>query len=180
MTEMLTVLDQDSRLIADPITGELIDPTDADAMAEAYDRMEALAGDLAGAMKAIRVAFGDLASEGDAKTRRVRGAKHRVKVEMPSPTWNQAALRQAWREWPQIAPEFIRIDRFGVRLREVAKIKNEAGGTDFAAFRRLLLGAEEAPTAPPRIVIETSSEREQSEQEWRLTGALVRSLKGGA
>lgn len=174
----LQVLEESDDTIINPLTGEVISRKDADALAEAYARLDVIHREMGEALKSIRLAFADL-SYGDAKTRRVRGERHRVKLEMPQPNWNQKKLREAWEKWPSLAPEFIRIERFAPKLREVKKIQEEAGGTDFTAFRKLLLEAEEPSSAPPRISLETDTEAEQREQEWRLRGALKASLSEG-
>lgn len=171
----------DNACIADPLTGEQIEVSNVDAMAEAYDRMEQRRTELEGAMKAIRIAIAAL-SAGDAKskTRRVRGERHTVKIELPDAHWDQSALKTAWEQYPELAREYVRIERFAPKLREITKLRNTEGSGVFPSFKALVLGAEQAPTALPRITIETDTSRELSEQEGRITGAMVASLKRGA
>lgn len=172
----LSILDAARVGIIDPTTGEVIDPKNVDQLAEAYAKIDALAREYGEALRAIRTALGEL-SEGDARTRRVRGEHHRVKLEMQPPNWNQKKLREAWDGFPKLAEEFIRIERFAPKLREVKKLDSESGNESFEIFKALILSAEEPSTSPPRVVLETDSEAEKSEQEWRLRAALKASLE---
>lgn len=172
----VAITQDEETTIHDPLTGEQVDISDPDALAEAYVRIEATVRDMSAALRSIRRAFGDLSS-GSARTRRVRGQRHRVRVEMPAPTWDQLKLKTAWIMWPKLAQEFIRIERFAPKLIEVRKLREETGAPEFEAFRNLLLDAEEEPTQPPRIFVETSTESELKEQEWALRGALKASVQ---
>lgn len=172
----LSILDAARIGITDPTTGEVIDPRNVDQMVEAYARLDALHREVGEALRSIRSALGEL-SNGDARTRRVRGDHHRVRLEMPDPTWDQKKLRQAWDEFPKLAQEFIRIAQFAPKLREVKKAENESGSPEFTSFRDLLMSAKEPSTAPPRVYLESDSETEKREQEWKLRGQLKASLE---
>lgn len=174
----LTILAESNDTIIDPTTGEVIDRKNVDQLAEAYGRIDAAYREMGDSLKSIRMAFAEL-SYGDARTRRVRGERHRVRLEMPANTWNQKKLREAWDDFPAIAQEFIRIERLAPKLREVKKIQEESGPRDFLAFRKLLLEAEEPSNAPPRVTLESDTETERAEQEWALRGALKASLGEG-
>ena len=167
----------ENRIVMDPRTGEVIDPKDVDALAEKYAELDAIAKQIGETLRAIRLALSDL-SQGDAQTRRVRGERSRVKLVFDGPRWNQGTLRQIWKQYPLLAPDFIRIERLAPKLVEVRKLQNECGGQDFAHFRKLLLDAEEPNTAPPRVYLETSTQRELDAQELSLRRDLVASLAG--
>lgn len=162
-------------LIEDPTSGVHLSSTDVDGLAEAYDRIERVQRDLRAASTLIRIAIGRQATA-DTRTQRVRGEKHRIKVEMPDPVWSQPRLKELWSEHPVLAPKFLRIEKLGPIAREVTKLRSESGPVEFNTFRDRLLAAEEAPTAPPRIVIESATEVELDEQEREIGTALAFSL----
>ena len=139
--------------IVDPITGELVNVTDVDQLVESYQRISEVDSRLYKAKCAIRAALGKLTT-GKSKTRRVRGALHRVIVEMPDANWDNSILKEAWASYPGFAQKFLKIGRIDVKIREFKKLANEFGKPAFESFKAMLLAAQKPPTGLPRIIIE--------------------------
>lgn len=150
-----TVSFGDAAEIFDPTNGELIDPTNADALIEAFVRIREFDSRLFAAKRAVQAALLAL-SDGDStsKTRRVRGRVHRAKLTLPSDGWSQPLLKEAWHAYPQFRDEVLRIDAIGVKAREFAKFKNETGPEDWSQFKRMVEGASQPATAMPTITVE--------------------------
>jgi len=68
--------------LVDSITGEVLDLKDADVLISAFERVSAEAGKLWDLKRKIAQAIASL-TEGEAKTRRLRGRTRAAKVEMP-------------------------------------------------------------------------------------------------
>lgn len=150
MTELESLPD-----LIDPSTGELLDPACVDALAEAHERLKAKEAELCASRQLIARRLAAL-TEGTAKTRRLRGERTRVKVEMPEPGWNQSQLKSVLNAYPLIAPKYLRIGSVYPIARELAKLRNETGDDSFGNFRDMVLAAELPPSGAPRITIEES------------------------
>ena len=95
----------------------------------------------------------------DKKTSRLATSDGRtVKVERPSASWAQGALRELWfsEKADAVIPVLncVKIASFGVYLRELAKVREMSGDQRFEEAKQLLLGAEKPPTSPPTFTIE--------------------------
>jgi hypothetical protein len=133
--------------------GEVIRDTDVDTMADAYRCLGAQIGRCQAARFRIALALASL-SPGDQKTRRVRGERLRVKVEMPDDSWSAGDLHNLWDNYPEYAPLYLTFSGFRVIAREVKKLANEQGPPRFNEFREALLAANRGPTGAPRITVE--------------------------
>jgi len=144
-----------------PITGEVINLADVDAMIDCLERVQERDRELYNAKLQLRQALAVLAI-GHAKTRRVRGQRRRCKVEMPDDHYNQTKLREAYHAFPAIRDEFLRISELSVRLREWKKALAESGPPEFETFKKMVLAANEGPQGLPRVTIDilTQSTRE--------------------
>ena len=165
-------------LIECPLTGEVVEPTDVDGMAEIYHRLDGQIRALQSVTYRIRGALGALAQSGGL-TRRVRGERHRVMLTMPSPSWDQGVLKEVWRAHPVLAPQYLRVAKIDPIAKELKKLRAESGPAEFGAFRDLILSAEGPPTGLPRVKLETSTEDELEEQGRRLQIDLEASLGEG-
>lgn len=162
--------------IEDPTTGVQVPTSDIDELAEAHDRIERSLRVLQAAAKLIRMAIARRASQ-EARTVRVRGERHRLRVEWPPMNWAQPVLKALWAAHPVLAPKYLRIDRLAPQAREIAKLRKESGPDEFMTFRERLLAAEEPSTAPPRVVLETATTTELEEQREDLESALFDSVE---
>lgn len=141
-------------LIACPLTCEVIDTTDVDALIDCYERVSRLDAKLYDAKVAIRHALADM-TEGDAKTRRVRGKRRQAKVEFPSDSWDQSILRQAWQTYPQFRDEFLKIGTITPKAVECRKLAGTSGPAAFESFRDMVTKANRGSLGLPTITIET-------------------------
>lgn len=143
---------QPDPFIVDP-AGEVVHCDDPDALAECLIRLKAWKDDIYACERAVKLAVLAL-TEGDAKTRRVRGPVHRIKVEMPGKSWEQSILKEAWNAYPQFRDKVLGIGSINVKRREFNKMRNESGPPDFEQFRSMIAAAEREPTALPTVTVE--------------------------
>lgn len=137
--------------------GELIEANDIDKLAQAYLAAKAQVGELNAF--AARVAK-HLAAKttGDAKTRRLRGEKTRIIVEMPDDAFSQPPLKEAWQAFPKYAEKYLRIGSVDPQMREYKKLVNETSeDAEFLKFKALVLSANKGPTGTPRIALENDN-----------------------
>lgn len=139
--------------VVDPLTGEIVSTTDADALIELWARLREIDAQIYAAKTATARALASLTT-GDAKTRRVQGQRLRCVVEMPSTNWDNSRLKEAWHAFPRWRDTYLRISEISPNLREVNKLRNMSGPPDLETFRAMVLGAERESTATPRIKIE--------------------------
>ena len=134
--------------IMDPMTGEVINGRDPDAMCEALQRIQAQVAQLRSAELSLRHALGELAMS-EARTSHVVGRRFRATIERPAATWDNATLRRLWDEMPE-ARAYLRIERVAPALREIAALK-KSNGPGVEAFREALLAAEKPSTGAPTV-----------------------------
>lgn len=139
--------------IFDPSVGDYIDPEDPDALVNAYERMDRYYREASRLRKEIALALLAL-TEGEKKTRRVRGKTRRAKVTLAADSWDQSMLLEAWNAYPRYRDGVLKIGSIRVALREYAKLSNETGPKDFEQFRNMVTQANLGPTGTPRITIE--------------------------
>jgi len=159
--ESRTAIDSDNPLgieiinseIIDPTTGEVIDPANADSLIDAYERIKEKNDICYSVLLSIRHAMASL-TVGDAKTRRIQGKRRKAKLEMPSDSWEQAKLREAWNEYPDLRDQVLKIDTIGVRMTEYKKLVNTAGDATVEEFRDVITSANRGPTGSPTVKIE--------------------------
>ena len=142
-----------SNEMLDPSTGEIISLTDVDAMISCLERVKQVNDQAYACQVQLRNALAGL-TEGDAKTRRIRGKTRIAKVEMPSDSYDQKVLKHIWESFPQLREECLKIDTVGVKAREYKKIVGTTGEGEFEAFRDLLSKANRGPTGTPTVTIE--------------------------
>lgn len=149
---------QQPQFITCPLSGARVSADDIDGLADLFLQLDSINKQIYGALSNIRRALADQ-TEGTAKTRRLRSKRYRLKIEMPSDSWDSGALRRAWDSFPQYRDEFLRIEKVGVQLRQFKKIVNEVSSEeDFNQFRDAITGANNGPTGTPRVTVETEAE----------------------
>lgn len=166
------------RTISDPITGKEIDPSDVDAMAEAFSRAIVASREISTFIRLLKLAFGEHA-KGDARTQRVNGERHRVQVVLPYSKWDQAKLAELWKEHPRLAPRYLKEKvevTYQPALKEIKKLLTESGPDVFMAFREALLAAEMEPTDAPSVKVETPTADELETQGREIATAIAHSL----
>lgn len=145
--------DELAELTCDPCTGEVIDPTNADHLIAAWERLKMRIEQLE-AYKALYTMAIDGLTRHEAKTERVCGATRQVVVEHPGVDFDQATLKRLWEMKPELAKQYLRIERVGVQAREYDKLHRMSGPPDLEAFRRELMSAEKPSNRRPSIRIE--------------------------
>jgi hypothetical protein len=137
-----------------PITDAII-ADDPDSLIEAYQDLKAKGDQLYAVQIAIRTKLAAMTEgQSEAKTRRVQGRRHKVKVEMPSPGWDQSILKEAWNSYPALRDQVLKIDTVGVKAREWKKLAETAGAPDLETFRDMVKSAIKPPSGVPTITVE--------------------------
>lgn len=175
MTDALKAV---NRTISDPITGEEIEPTDVDALAEAFARATKFSREVSTFVRLVKAAFGDLA-KGDARTQRVNGERHRVQVVLPYSRWDQRRLAELWEEHPLLSARYLKEKvevTYQPLLKEIGKLRNESGPGPFMLFREELLACEQEPTDAPTVKVETPTVDELEDQQREIASAIAHSL----
>lgn len=133
--------------------GEIVEVDDIDGLIDLYEELDAVDKKVYGAKLRIREALARL-TEGDQKTRRVRGKRRKAKVEMPGPSWDQSILKECWNSYPDLAPEVMSISSLRVKLREFKKVVGTSGDDAFVNFRDMVTAANRGPVGTPTVKIE--------------------------
>ena len=133
--------------------GEIVDCQDIDGLIDMYEELDHVDKQIYGTKLRIREALAKM-TEGDAKTRRVRGQRRKAKVTMPSDSWEQSVLKEAWNSYPDFSKEVMSIASLRVRLREFKKLVHTSGNDSFNTFRDMVSSANNGPTGTPSITIE--------------------------
>lgn len=143
----------DDPSIADPTTGELISITDVDELASALNRINRIVASMSAAQMEIRAAIAFLA-QGEGQTLRVRGAKHRCRVELPDDHLEQSVLRSAWDKYPGIADQVLKVERIGLKKTEWKKWQNERGPLEFEQCKAEIKSAISPSMSIPKVTVE--------------------------
>lgn len=140
-------------VIIDIFDGRVIENDDADSLIDAYEQAKEAAEIIAQWQRKLRESLASL-SEGDTKTRRVRGKRRVAKVVTPDNSWDQSILREAWNSYPHLRDEMLKIGTLNVKAREYKKAVNTSGPDDFNQFVGMLKDAERPATGLPTVTIE--------------------------
>ena len=145
--------EEDPKAIQDPSTGEWIALNDVDGLIGFYERMDLYYHRSQALRREIAQALLELTT-GDTKTRRLRGQNKQVKIELPSDSWEQGKLMEAWNSYPKYRDELLRVTGFRVLLTAYNKAVNTTGTPDFMQFVKMVTEANRGPVGSPRIVVE--------------------------
>ena len=136
-----------------PIDGQVIDITNVDELADAFelanlanDTLQRWRGVLKERLAALR--------EGDQKTQRVRGQRRIVKITGPSEKIDNTILKEAWNSYPDLRDEFLRIEKIAIKKREFAKAAVTSGTDSFNNFVGMIRSAISEPTSLSTVTIE--------------------------
>lgn len=141
--------------IVDPLTGELVDPADHDALIDLYERCRAFDSKIYVA-KVLAAKALAAATSGDTLTRRlVTKSGRKIKIEMPGTFFENSVLKEAWHSYPQFREQYLRIGTVEPQLREVKKLRNTTCDSEvLETFKKVVLAAEKPSGATPRITVE--------------------------
>ena len=137
-----------------PLTGRVIDTDDPDELIDLFEELKEIDGRLYVAKIEIQRSLA-ARCENKKKTERVAGRRRVARIEHPSTTWNNAKLKEVWNSYPELAPKYLRIESVAPQLREVDKLRGTSGPPDLETVKKMILDAEQQPTANPRLTIET-------------------------
>jgi len=140
--------------ILDPTTGELVCIDDIDGLIDMYERCKHTNDVCYAVQIKVRELLAGM-TEGDSKTRRVRGNRRQAVISMPDDAWDQASLKRAFAEYPKYRDQVLKIDSVRVLLREFKKIVGTTGPADFNDFRDIVSAANRGPCGTPTIKIES-------------------------
>lgn len=147
---------QDGELpeIISPITGEIIDPEDIDQLAEALESIKDFSKKISALRYDITKAISrKVKSQGKGKTSYLRGDKLRIKIEQPSDSWDQSALKRVREDHPEFADEYLRVEKVAVNARKYQQLDSESGTEAFENFKAELLAANRGKIDLPRVTV---------------------------
>lgn len=133
--------------------GEFVEVDDIDGLIDMYEEIDAVDKKVYGAKLRIRTALANL-TEGDAKTRRVKGTRRTAKITMPDDSWDQSILKEVWNSYPDYADDVLAIAALRVKLREFKKLVNTSGTDAFNQFRDMITDANRGPVGTPTVKVE--------------------------
>lgn len=135
--------------------GEMVDMTDADALITAYERIEKMDATVYAVKTQIKQALAAM-TEGDKKTRRVAGKSRVAVVTMPSGSWNNSKLKEAYNSYPQFRDQYLRIESVAVKAVEFNKTRSMAivDNAPLETFVGMVAAAEQPPSGNPSVKIE--------------------------
>lgn len=143
--------------ILDPITGEVIDTDDTDALIDCFERLKNRIAELYNTHNLVLDRFkkriGPLQDQ-DKRTHRILGKTRVAKLEFPPDTWNGSILKEAWNSFPKHRDQLLRIDSIGVKAREFKKFQEAKGEKDWETFRDMIARAKRPGTRNPKVTIE--------------------------
>ena len=96
-------------------------------------------------------------TEGEAKTRRVVGKEHTVKLTFPSDVWTQSTLKELALDDADMSKLYLRIATYAPQMKEVKKLESTSGTERFEAYKEKLLSARQPSGSPPVVTLETST-----------------------
>lgn len=143
-----------NQIDTDPITGEVIDPKNADQLIESLLR-------ISGRMDALKIWKGRFEdaiaalAKNENKTERVAGSNHVAKVEWPGKEFDSASLKRLWEKWPQYRESYLRIESVAVQKREYDKLTRTSGTAELERFKAELMSHERESVRRPYIKIES-------------------------
>jgi len=135
--------------------GEAIDATDADALIAAYERIARMNDTVYAVTVQLKQALAAM-TDSTAKTRRVAGKSRVAVLTMPSPSWNNAKLKEAWNSYPGLRDDYLRIDSVAVKAREFNKAREMTvvDNAPLETFLGMVASAEQPPSGNPTVKVE--------------------------
>ena len=141
--------------VVDPLTGEVLNIEDVDALIDLYERVSNFDRRLYATKRRLAEIFWDSTkATGSLKTRRLRGKSRAVKLTAPRDGWHQDILREAWHAYPSLRDECLSIGSVNVSLRGLAKLLSTSGPKDFETFVGMVKSANKGPSGSPSVKVE--------------------------
>lgn len=153
---------EEEGMIMNPLTGELINTDDIDALIAAAIEVKSLLVELRFFGQNLRNKALEL-SEGDKKTRRLRGKTMTAKLENCGSVYPVGSiLKEAWLSYPQYREQYMRIDNIALKLVEFNKLAQTT--TDDKAFQSFKDMLERAVSTGSPVTPSITLENDESEK----------------
>jgi hypothetical protein len=147
-----------------PVTGEVIDLDNVDAMLDAFERAKAFQTKLYAVVDTVRLRLGEIAAKAHADTAagaeqpvtsRVRGERRRAKLTLPDVGFDQKILKEIVAAFPpELVAPVVQPASYKVGMREYKKISAETGPKPFMDFKAALEAACRGRVGLPTVSIE--------------------------
>lgn len=140
-----------------PLSGELVQRSDADGLIDVLDRLQKYRREQGAAIYACELAVREALAaltEGDAKTRRIAGRRRKAKVEFAADSYDQTILREAFHAYPAYRDAYLKVESIKPKLIEIKKLTNTTGPADLMLFRDMILNANRGAVGTPTVTIE--------------------------
>jgi len=95
-----------------------------------------------------------LLTQGETKTRRLKGDRFTAKLTYPGDNWSQGVLKQLVKEDPEQSILYIRVATYAPNLKEIKKLEACNGNERFEAYKTKLLEARSPSLSPPTVSFE--------------------------
>lgn len=140
--------------LLNPLTDAIIQD-DPDSLIDTYEELKTMSDRIYSVQVMIRRRLQEkTVGQTDAKTRRVAGNRRRAVLEMPSESWDQSILKEAWNSFPDLRDECLKISEIGVKLREYKKLVGTSGVAKLETFRDMVKAAQRPPSGVATVKIE--------------------------
>jgi hypothetical protein len=137
--------------VTDPLTGELIDTADRDALIAAFGRLRVQQNTINCWRSTLVLALATHCRRDESRTAYVRGERAEVRLEFPPDSWDQQILKEAYHSYPQFRDQYLTVASVRVKLREWMKAKHTVGSADWEQFQRMLREANLGLKGLPRV-----------------------------
>lgn len=150
----LSVVEVNPAALTNPVSGEIVDPESIDDLISCYEQIDRFDKAIYAVKQRIKSLL--LAkTEGDAVTRRVQGEKRIAKLELPAESFDQTTLKQLWEQHPELAEQYLRIERLAVNMKDFKKLRGTSSDRpELVAFRDALTAASKGRTGSPTVTVE--------------------------
>lgn len=141
--------------LLDPATGEVLEGVDS--LVDALERAQLELSRLRAFEQSARIRLAAMAPSDDPEqvTRRLRGERRRVKIELPGLVFDQAILRDIVAQFPMsMTRPVVKVESYKVVLTEFKKLANESGPPEFEQFRLCLQGACKGRIGLAKVTVE--------------------------
>lgn len=143
-----------SALLMNPNTGKRVDPDDIDGLIDALEIVKQHMTRVFTHKAVLEEALFARVSELKTKTRRVKGERRKVRIEMPSDRQDNDRLKVIVEKYKVIWPQLIRVATYSIKMREFKKALNTEGNEAWNEYRDAVKTAILEPTAKPKFIIE--------------------------
>lgn len=145
--------------LINPITGAIVSLDDIDSLILGCDECKRILDDINTFYRTLREAAW-AKTQGETKTRRLKGKKYQAKVVQGDRYPVSAILKETWNAYPQFRDKYLKIGAINLQMREVGKLKSMTSDDPaFTQFKQMIDDAIEKGTdGLPTVSIEHGAE----------------------